>query len=531
MLERNIVLTGFMGSGKTSVGREVARRLGRSFVDLDDLIEQQAGKPVTEIFARDGEEVFRALEAEACRKVSAPAGLVVATGGGAVLSAANREALAAGGTLICLEAEPEILLARLAGADDRPLLRAPDRLARMRALLGEREVAYSAVPRHLDTGRLSVAAAAERVMGLATDLPEGGHRLVVKAGDDARSSYDILIADNLLPQAGTRLLAAGLAPGRCAVVTNPTVAKHHLAGLCAALAEAGFETVVCEAPDGEAYKTLETAAGLYERLADARLSRDEGVIALGGGVIGDMAGFIAATWLRGVPFVQVPTSLLAMVDASVGGKVAVDLPQGKNLVGAFKQPALVLMDPAVLGTLPGGEFRSGLAEVLKTAIIGDPALFEALAGPGPGFLTAMIADTVRVKATIVERDPYEAGDRAWLNLGHTFGHALELVSGYTLRHGEGVALGLVAAAELSADLVLCDPALAVRIRAAVQRLGLPVVREFDSTAVMQAMGTDKKRRGRALRFVLPLRIGEVSLVEDVPADKVARALASIRSTV
>jgi shikimate kinase len=254
MPDRNIVLTGFMGTGKTTVGREVAARLGRSFVDLDDLIEQQAGKPVTEIFARDGEEAFRALEAAACRKVSAPAGLVVATGGGAVLSAANREALAAGGTLICLKAGPEILLARLASADDRPLLRAPDRLERMRTLLAEREAAYSAVARHLDTGYLSVAAAVERVMGLAADLPDGGHRLVVKAGDDVRSSYDILIADNLLQQAGSRLLAAGLAPGRCAVVTNPTVAKHHLAGLCDALAQAGFEAVVCEAPDGEAYK-------------------------------------------------------------------------------------------------------------------------------------------------------------------------------------------------------------------------------------------------------------------------------------
>ena len=174
-----------------------------------------------------------------------------------------------------------------------------------------------------------------------------------KAGDDARSAYDILIAEGLLPEAGPRLLAAGLAPGRCAVVTNPTVARHHLAELSASLVEAGFEPVVCEVPDGEAYKTLEVTASLYDRLADARLSRHEAVIALGGGVVGDLAGFVAATWLRGVPFVQIPTSLLAMVDASVGGKVAVDLPQGKNLVGAFKQPELVLMDPAVLRDAAG----------------------------------------------------------------------------------------------------------------------------------------------------------------------------------
>ena len=176
------------------------------------------------------------------------------------------------------------------------------------------------------------------------------------------------------------MIAAGVKPGRCAVVTNPTVGGHHLPALVAALTDAGFEPVVFQVPDGEAYKTLATVGDLYDRLAEARLARSEPVIALGGGVIGDMAGFVAATWLRGVPFVQIPTSLLAMVDASVGGKVAVDLPAGKNLVGAFKQPELVLIDPTLLSTLPGGEFRSGLAEVLKAGIINDPALFERLAG-------------------------------------------------------------------------------------------------------------------------------------------------------
>ena len=235
------------------------------------------------------------------------------------------------------------------------------------------------------------------------------------------------------------------------MVTNPTVGDHHLPALVAALTEAGFEPVVFQVPDGEAYKTLATVGDLYDRFAEARLARSEPVIALGGGVIGDMAGFVAATWLRGVPFVQIPTSLLSMVDASVGGKVAVDLPAGKNLVGAFKQPELVLIDPTLLSTLPVGEFRSGLAEVLKAGIINDPALFERLAGDErqatndegrtTSDMVGMIADAVRVKARIVERDPYEMGDRAWLNLGHTFGHALELLSSYTLRHGDAVAPG------------------------------------------------------------------------------------------
>jgi 3-dehydroquinate synthase len=534
MSKSNIILTGFMGTGKTAVGREVAAQLGRPFVDLDDLIVARAGKPIPRIFAENGEPAFRALEAALCQELAAPAGLVIATGGGAVLDPANREALAAGGILICLEADVATILARLEGADDRPLLATSNRRPRIVELLEQRAAAYAAVPHHLDTTGLSIAAAAERVLGIAAGLPEGGHRHLVTLSPchpvtlSPAAGYDVLIADGLLAQAGRRLLTAGLEPGRCAVVTNPTVAAHYAGTMVASLEEAGFEPLVFEVPDGEAHKTLATAGELYGQFAEARLARGEPVIALGGGVIGDLAGFVAATWLRGVPFVQVPTSLLAMVDASVGGKVAVDLPQGKNLVGAFKQPALVLVDPAVLTTLPAAEFRSGLAEVLKAGLIGDPVLFEQLCGTGPASLVSMIAAAVRVKARIVERDPFELGDRAWLNLGHTFGHALELLSGFTLRHGEAVALGLIAATELSAALGYCDRALPGQVAAAVERLGLPTIYPFDPAAVLAAMATDKKRRGRVLRFVLPRRVGQVEVVEGISESAVLAALESIR---
>ncbi|MEJ5200026.1 MAG: 3-dehydroquinate synthase [Anaerolineae bacterium] len=374
-------------------------------------------------------------------------------------------------------------------------------------------------------------------MGIAAGLPEEGHKLIINCGSphreggtdrpsalDGPQSYAILIASGILAQAGRRIVEAGIRPGRCAVVTNEVVGRHYAAALRSSLAEAGFEPLIFEIPDGEAYKTLDTAATLYGRFAEAKLARGEPVIALGGGVIGDLAGFVAATWLRGVPFVQIPTSLLAMVDASVGGKVAVDLPAGKNLVGAFKQPTVVLIDPDLLRTLPAAEFRSGLAEVVKAGIIGDAALFEQLAAEGPTSLTTMIADAVRVKARIVERDPFETGDRAWLNLGHTFGHALELLSGYTLRHGEAVAVGTVAAAELSAALGYCDPALPGRVRQAFTRLGLPTHHTFDPAAALAAMGTDKKRRGRVLRFILIKRIGEVTIAEDIAPEAVLAAL-------
>ncbi len=564
MRRANIILTGFMGTGKSSVGRRAAAQLGWPFVDLDDVIAQRAGKTIPAIFAEDGEPAFRALEAAVCAEMAAPAGRVIATGGGAMVNPANREALAAGGTLICLEAAPEAILRRVSRGDERPMLAGGEPLARIRELLAQRASAYAAVPHHLDTTHLSVPAAAERVMGIAAGLPEGGHVLPVRdegqrtngeRGNssfvmDHSSGYDVLVAEGLLAEAGSRMIAAGVKPGRCAVVTNPTVGGHHLPALVAALAEAGFEPVVFQVPDGEQFKTLATVADLYAGLAEAKLARGEPVIALGGGVIGDMAGFVAATWLRGVPFVQIPTSLLAMVDASVGGKVAVDLPAGKNLVGAFKQPELVLIDPALLATLPGGEFRSGLAEVLKAGIIGDPMLFDYLVGSNDRetslwnfsrsyelatevvttnrTLTEIIADAVRVKARIVERDPFELGDRAWLNLGHTFGHALELLSGFTLRHGDGVSLGTIAAAELSAALGACDAALPARIRAAVERLGLPAHHDFDPVAALAAMGTDKKRRGRLLRFILIRRIGEVFVADDAPEDEVVKALGKIR---
>ncbi len=527
MTKPNIVLTGFMGTGKSSTGRVVADRLGWPFIDLDERISARAGKPVARIFAEDGEPAFRQMEAEACQELSEGAGLVVATGGGAVLRAENRAALLSGGIVICLEAAPDAIAGRLKHAIDRPMLAGKALGERIAELLAERAAAYSSLPHHIDTTHLSVARVADRVLAITAGLPDGAYRLPVRTPD---SIYDILIAEGLLAEAGSRLLSAGIKPGRCAVISNPTVALHHADTLLGALRSAGFETHLLLAPDGEAHKTLDTVADLYKQLTEIRLARNEPVIALGGGVIGDTAGFVAATWLRGVPFVQMPTTLLSMVDASVGGKVGVDLPGGKNLVGAFKQPELVLIDPDVLRTLPGAEYRSGLAEVVKAGIIGHRKLFEQLAGDGPESLSAMIAQAVRVKVDLVQRDPFEAGDRAWLNLGHTFGHALELHSGFTLRHGDAVAVGMVAAARLSELIGACNAGLAEHIGEVLARLGLPTRVPFDPDAVIAAMGTDKKRRGRTLRFVVIERIGKVALVEDVPGDAVEAALAAVQAS-
>ncbi len=542
MTTPNIILTGFMGSGKTAVGQAVAERLGRWFVDMDAVIQRRAGKPVSAIFAQDGEPAFRQIEAALCRELARERNLVIATGGGALVPDENRAALGESGLLICLDASVDAILARLDGVDDRPLLVGPDRRERVEALLAQRAAAYAAIPHRIATDGLSVAQVAERVIRLAQRAGPGPVRIpIVYPG----GAYNILIGDGLLADLGQAMIGAGLRPGRCAVVSQPAVAAAHAGRLVAGLAEAGFHAAVVEMPDGEAHKTLATAAGLYDAFVAAGLDRRSPVIALGGGVVGDVAGFAAASYLRGVPFVQVPTSLLAMVDASVGGKTGVDLPQGKNLVGAFKQPALVAIDLETLKTLPSDEFRSGLAEVVKHGMIGDPGLFEAMEGrrsevssPVPANapdpmggetpplqLPDLIARAVRVKAAVVQEDPFEQGRRAVLNLGHTFGHAFETLSGYQLRHGEAVSIGLAAATRLAARLDLCDPALVGRVEGLLKRLDLPArAGGVAPEQVLAAMATDKKRVGRRLRFVLPRAIGDVAVFDDVPDDDVLAVL-------
>lgn len=525
MTTPNIILTGFMGTGKTAAGQAVAERLGRWFVDMDAIIERRAGKPVSAIFTQDGEPVFRQMEVALCRELAGERNLVIATGGGALLSDENRQALGETGLLICLHAPAEVILARLGDVDDRPLLAGPDRRARVEALLAQRSAAYAALPHHIDTAGLTVEQVAERVIRLARRVDAGTSTVRVSFPG---GSYDILIGDGALAELGQAMLAAGLRPGRCAVVSQPAVAAAHLERLAAALREAGFEPAAVEMPDGEAHKTLATTAGLYDAFIAAGLDRRSPVVALGGGVVGDVAGFAAASYLRGVPFVQVPTSLLAMVDASVGGKTGVDLPQGKNLVGAFKQPALVVIDPETLKTLPSDEFRSGLAEVVKHGMIGDPGLFEVMEGRNALSLGELVARAVRVKVAVVQEDPFEQGRRAALNLGHTFGHAFEMLSGYQLRHGEAVGIGLLAATRLAARLELCDPALALRVESLLSRLGLPTrAPGYTPQQIIAAMATDKKRAEGRLRFVLPRAVGDVGVFDDVPLPAVLAVLADL----
>lgn len=335
----------------------------------------------------------------------------------------------------------------------------------------------------------------------------------VELGD---RSYSIIIKDGALGDCGHRLKKLGL-KGRAALVTNPLVNRLYGRRVKASLKEAGFDTIVIILPDGEEYKTLDTAALVYDGLVDHSIERTSPVVALGGGVIGDIAGFAAATYLRGVPLIQVPTTLLAQVDSSVGGKTGVNHFKGKNLIGAFYQPEAVFIDPMVLKTLDSRQLRAGMAEVIKYGVIVDERLFaflEANAGKMSACgrpLAKAIERSCRIKAGVVSADEHEGGLRAILNFGHTFGHAIEVVSGYgRYLHGEAVAIGMCMAAELSVELGLCDGLVAARISALVAAYGLPVhAPDIPVDSILRSLRLDKKVASGAIRFILPTGIGGV----------------------
>lgn len=528
MALQTIVLTGFMGTGKTTVGRLLAARTGRRFIDTDELISLRAGKTVAGIFAEEGAAAFRQQEARIARELAGRPGLVVATGGRLMLDEENAAALSQGNLVLCLSAPPEKIVKRvLVDGARRPLLEVPDPAGQVATLLEERAAGYSRFPQ-IEAGDQTPAQVAAKIMDtykLAQVAPPATapKRLPVSYPG---GQYEVLVGSDILPE--LRELAA-LGKNRLAVITDENVGPLYARRL-------GDVAAVLAIPAGESHKTLETVRTLYDQLLAAGIDRSSTIVALGGGVVGDVAGFVSATYMRGLRVVQCPTTLLSMVDASVGGKTGVDLPQGKNLVGAFKQPGAVLADVSTLLTLPPAEFAAGLAEVVKHGLIGAPALLAKLEN-GAGTvddlpaLQSLITTAIRVKRDVVEEDPFEQGRRAVLNLGHTFGHAMEQVSGYAVRHGEGVAMGLVAAANLSARLGFCPTALQTRIEHLLTSLYLPtrIPPALDPTAIVAAMGSDKKRAAGRLHFVLLRDVGDVFISGDVPEAAVVETIAAVRT--
>ena len=528
---RSIVLIGMMGAGKTSVGKRLAQKLGLPFVDADDEIEAGAQMTIPEIFERFGEPYFRDGERRVIARLLEDGPKVLSTGGGAFLNEETRRRVGERGVSVWLRPEFETLLRRVRKRSNRPLLRTDDPEGTLRKLLAERSPTYALADLTIETRDGPHDAVVEALIGalrrrLAHPASPTTREVAVELGSRA---YRILIGPGLIESAGAHL--AALAPGgRCAIVTDATVAKLYLEPLRKSLEAAGLTTAVVVCPPGEATKSYAEFARVSDALIEARVERRDLVVALGGGVIGDLAGFAAATLRRGVRFVQIPTTLLAQVDSSVGGKTAINSPLGKNLVGAFNQPSLVLADSGALDTLSGREFRAGYAEVAKYGLIGDPHFFawlerdwRAVFAGGPARLEA-IATSCAAKARVVAADENEHGERALLNLGHTFGHALERLAHYDggmLVHGEGVAIGMACAFRFSHDLGLCPADDVRRVESHFAAVGLPTrisaVRGLnaDAATILDAMRQDKKvERGR-LTFILARGIGASFIAKDV----------------
>jgi len=533
---QRIVLVGLMGAGKTSIGRRLAARLGLPFLDADAEIEVAAGCSIPELFARYGEAYFRDGEKKVIRRLLAGGPAVLAYGGGAFMDPDTRRATRERAVSVWLRCTLPTLLRRVASRENRPLLANQDHRATMARLMEQRYPVYAEADLTVDCGdEMPEITTSQVVDALASYAPPRRLPVVLSS-----SRYDVVIGDGLLARAGA-LLAPVLPQKRAVVVSDANVARLHMKTVLAGLAENGFATSTVIVPAGEATKNVEQYLSVVDQLLEARVERRTAVIALGGGVVGDLAGFAAATTLRGLPFVQIPTTLLAQVDSSVGGKTAVNTKRGKNLLGAFYQPRMVLADTGALATLPPRELRAGWAEIVKAGLIGDAEFFawcerfgRAVVGGDRAAQGEAIERACAFKAAVVgddEREEKPNDGRALLNLGHTFGHALEAEYGYDggLLHGEGVAIGLGLAFRLSEKLGYCTAEDVGRVTSHVASVGMAadlrsLNRRFSAASLIGHMRRDKKVRDGALNFVLVHGIGEAFTSSDVPPDAVEELL-------
>lgn len=544
---RNIIITGFSYTGKTQVSRIVAERMGWDLLDTDEEIVRIAGKPIPEIFAQDGEPHFRKLERQALANVCRRRHTVIATGGGIVTAAENREMMRASGMIVCLEADPETIHRRLLIDSEkadrkviRPLLAVEDPLGRIRSLKASRQLFYDEADWTVRTDHLTPdEVAAEIIRGwhyLCRRMPQAASGEAAAVVITPTESYPIFIGWHILETLGERMKKAGLS-GEAYIVSDDRVFPLYGPKVKASLENAGFGVDSLVVPSGETSKSLAVAGRMYDFLVRHRAERFHAIVALGGGMVGDLAGFVAATFLRGMPLVHVPTSLIAMVDSSIGGKTAVNHPEGKNLIGAFHQPRLVLADVETLATLPPRELTSGWAEVIKHALIRDAEYFRFLEGNAEGLArldpeaaTEAIRRSAAIKAEIVSADEKEtSGLRTLLNYGHTIAHGLETAAGYGhLLHGEAVAVGMGGAASIAHRLGILHRNAAERQKALIEKFGLPTACPgIDPDDVLRAIEMDKKVRMKAVRWVLLQEIGKPIIRNDVPADLVQEVIAGL----
>jgi shikimate kinase/3-dehydroquinate synthase len=539
----DVVLVGLPGSGKTAVGRRLAQRHRARFVDLDELIERRVGKPIPAIFAEEGEAGFRRHEREAVVSLgSADTGsalrLVIATGGGAVVDPRNRWQLYRGRFPVWLDGAPEMLASRLARSSNvRPLVAGKDALATLRQLAADRRRFYAPAL------QLSGSANIEAILrAIEQRLDEGAAATTLLRADTPIGHLEI--GDGI----AARSVAAALTRAearRAILLAEPETWRVAGAAIAGRLSAEGWTVERLMFPRGEDAKRMSVVETTCSALARLRVDRHETLVAIGGGALTDAAGFVAATYLRGVRIVNVPTTLVGQIDAAIGGKTGVDIAEGKNLVGAFHQPAAVIVDTALLRTLPARQRRAALGEVVKMGLLGDERLLELVGSDGPAFaaggdkpiesgaIAEMVERSAWAKVEVVLEDERESGPRMVLNLGHTIGHGIEAAAGYeAILHGEAVAYGLRGALAISAAMGLVGPERSARGGALLDRLGLAVEPPgVDRSAVVEHMAADKKHALGKLNWILPTDTGVVVRSDVPPAAIEAGISAALRSTV
>ncbi|MDP1977738.1 bifunctional shikimate kinase/3-dehydroquinate synthase AroKB [Undibacterium sp.] len=543
-----------MGSGKTTVGRALAKKLNKRFIDTDHEIEARTGVSIPVIFEIEGEASFRQREADVIRDLTEQENIVLATGGGAVLNADSRKYLHERGIVIYLRAGINSILQRTRHDKNRPLLRTADPRKKLEELESQRAPLYQEVAHvSIETGRPNVQFLVQSVLEKLAqekllDIPEAllSHSKTNMSDQSTAStttllnvdlgerSYPIAIGTSLLSD--SQFLQSKIKGKKTVIVTNTVVAPLYLAALEAALRAAGKEVLSVVLPDGEEQKNWTSLMLIFDALLEHKCDRKITLLALGGGVIGDMTGFAASAYMRGVPFVQIPTTLLSQVDSSVGGKTGINHPLGKNMIGAFYQPEAVIADIGSLQSLPDNELSAGLAEVIKHGAIIDPVFFDwieanmaALRAKDPKALTHAILRSCEIKADIVRQDEREGGLRAILNFGHTFGHAIESGLGYgKWLHGEAVGCGMVMAADLSCRLGYIDYVTKTRIKQVVEAAGLPgVAPDLGEERWLELMEVDKKNEGGKIKFILLKPLGQAHITT-VPQETL---LATLRSSI
>ncbi|MET8728456.1 MULTISPECIES: 3-dehydroquinate synthase [Streptomyces] len=524
-----VVLVGPMGVGKSTVGELLAARLGTTYRDTDADVVAEAGKPIAEIFYDEGEEHFRALERRAVAAAVAGHPGVLSLGGGAVLDGATRELLA-GRPVVYLSMDVDEAVRRVGLGAARPLLAVNPR-RQWRELMDARRHLYEEVARTVVATDENTPEEVAQAIIDALELPEGeaapgventgmtqqGPTRIQVAGSAGSDPYEVLVGHQLLgelPQLiGDRAKRVAVLHPEALAETGEAVRED--------LADQGYEAIAIQLPNAEEAKTVEVAAYCWKALGQTGFTRTDVIVGIGGGATTDVAGFVAASWLRGVRWIAVPTTVLGMVDAAVGGKTGINTAEGKNLVGAFHPPAGVLCDLAALESLPVHDYVSGMAEIIKAGFIADPVILDLVEADPEGARTPsgphtaeLIERSIRVKAEVVSSDLKESGLREILNYGHTLGHAIEKNERYKWRHGAAVSIGMVFAAELGRLAGRLDDATADRHRTILESVGLPLTYRGDQwPKLLENMKVDKKSRGDLLRFIVLDGIGKPTVLE------------------